>query len=47
MIKRIISGIKGALLLDFVGATVLAVKYMFKHKATINYPFEKLSLIHI
>jgi NADH-quinone oxidoreductase subunit I len=41
MISRIISGIKGALLLDFIGATGLAFKYMFRHKATINYPFEK------
>ena len=41
MISRIISGLKGALLLDFLGATVLAFKYMFKPKATINYPFEK------
>jgi NADH-quinone oxidoreductase subunit I len=41
VISRIISGIKGALLLDFVGATGLAIKYMFRHKATINYPFEK------
>ena len=41
MISRIISGLKAALLLDFVGATFLALKYMFKPKATINYPFEK------
>ncbi|MFT3996908.1 MAG: NADH-quinone oxidoreductase subunit NuoI [Asticcacaulis sp.] len=41
MIGRLVQAAKGALLLDFVGATGLAVKYMFKHKATINYPFEK------
>ncbi|MGA9658181.1 MAG: NADH-quinone oxidoreductase subunit NuoI [Asticcacaulis sp.] len=41
MISRIISGIRGAMLLDFVGATGLAFKYMMKPKATINYPFEK------
>ena len=41
MISRIAAGIKAALLLDFVGATGLALKYMMKPKATINYPFEK------
>ena len=41
MIKRIYHGIKGALLLDFLGATGLALRYMMKPKATINYPFEK------
>jgi NADH-quinone oxidoreductase subunit I len=41
MIGRLYHGIRGALLLDFVGATWLAVKYMLRPKATINYPFEK------
>jgi NADH-quinone oxidoreductase subunit I len=41
MISRIAAGIKGALLFDFGGATLLALKYMAKPKATINYPFEK------
>ncbi len=41
MIGRIAAGIKGALMLDFLGATLLALKYMGKPKATINYPFEK------
>lgn len=41
MMSRIGQAIKGAMLMDFIGATGLAVKYMFKPKATINYPFEK------
>ncbi|MDC7681762.1 NADH-quinone oxidoreductase subunit NuoI [Asticcacaulis sp. BYS171W] len=41
MIARLVQAAKGALLLDFVGATGLALKYMMKPKATINYPFEK------
>jgi NADH-quinone oxidoreductase subunit I len=41
MFARLIEGLKGAMLLDFVGATGLAIKYMFKPKATINYPFER------
>ncbi len=41
MISRIFLGLKSLFLMDFLGATILATKYMFKHKATINYPFEK------
>ena len=41
MISRIFLGLRSLFLMDFVGATLLAVKYMFKPKATINYPFEK------
>ena len=41
MISRLTAGVKGALLFDFIGATGLALKYMMKPKATINYPFEK------
>ncbi|ESQ77037.1 NADH-quinone oxidoreductase subunit NuoI [Asticcacaulis sp. YBE204] len=41
MIARLVQAAKGALLLDFIGATGLALKYMMKPKATINYPFEK------
>ncbi len=33
--------IRGALLTDFIGAFFLALRYMFKRKATVNYPFEK------
>jgi len=38
---RIKQVIHGALLLEFVGAFVLAMKYFFRPKVTINYPFEK------
>ena len=33
--------IRGAFLMDFVGAFGLGIKYLFKRKATVNYPFEK------
>ena len=33
--------LKYALWLDFFKAAVLAFKYFFKKKATINYPYEK------
>jgi NADH-quinone oxidoreductase subunit I len=32
---------KGLLLKEFVGAFVLSMRYFFKPKATLNYPFEK------
>ncbi len=32
---------RGVFLTDFVGAFFLALKYIFKRKATVNYPFEK------
>ncbi len=32
---------KGLLLKEFVGAFALSMRYFFKPKATINYPFEK------
>ncbi|MGZ3304836.1 MAG: NADH-quinone oxidoreductase subunit NuoI [Asticcacaulis sp.] len=41
MISRLAAGIKGAFLMDFIGATALALRYMGRPKATINYPFEK------
>ena len=41
MIQRLAQAAKGALLLDVWGAFGLAVKYMAKPKATINYPFER------
>ena len=41
MISRVFLAFKSLFLMDFVKATLLATKYMFKHKATINYPFEK------
>ena len=33
--------LRGAFLTDFVGAFFLSLKYMFKRKATVYYPFEK------
>lgn len=33
--------IRSALLLDFIGAFGLAMRYFFRRKATLNYPFEK------
>ena len=38
---RIGQAIKGAALLDFIGAFGLSMKYMMRPKATINYPFER------
>jgi NADH-quinone oxidoreductase subunit I len=38
---RISQAAKGAALMDFVGAFGMAIRYMLKPKATINYPFEK------
>ena len=41
MFTRIKQVIRGALLLEFVSAFWLAMKYFFRPKVTINYPFEK------
>ena len=38
---RISQAVKGAALMDFIGATGLALKYMWLPKKTVNYPFEK------
>ena len=38
---KIIQFIKSFLLIDFAKAYVLAQKYFFKKKATVNYPLEK------
>ena len=38
---RIAQAARGAALLDFIGAFGLAMGYMVRPKATINYPFEK------
>jgi len=42
--SRILQAARGALLLDFVGAFGLGLKYFFRRKATVNYPFEKNAL---
>ena len=39
--SRIGQAAKGAMLLDFGGAFFLALRYLFRPKATIFYPFEK------
>jgi len=39
--ERIRQVIRGALLMEFVSAFILAMKYFFRPKVTINYPFEK------
>ena len=41
MFTRFKQIIRGALLLDFIGALWLAMKYFFRPKVTVNYPFEK------
>jgi NADH-quinone oxidoreductase subunit I len=39
--SRILQAAKGALMLDMLGGFTLAMKYFFRRKATVNYPFEK------
>jgi NADH-quinone oxidoreductase subunit I len=39
--SRIGQVIRGALLLDFVSAFFLSMRYFFTRKATVNYPYEK------
>jgi len=39
--SRILQAAKGALMLDMLSGFALAMKYFFKRKATVNYPFEK------
>ncbi len=39
--SRIKQVIRGAFLMEFVSAFILAMKYFFRPKVTINYPFEK------
>lgn len=38
---RIKQLIRGALLLEFVSAFILAMRFFFRPKVTLNYPFEK------
>ena len=38
---RLAQAAKSALLMEFVSAFWLAMRYFFKAKATVNYPFEK------
>lgn len=39
--SNVLQFIRGVFLMDFVKAFFLALKYIFKRKATVNYPFEK------
>ena len=39
--SRILQAAKGALMLDMIGGFALGMKYFFRRKATVNYPFEK------
>ena len=39
--RRIMQFLKAALFLEFIKAFWLAMKYFFRRKVTINYPFEK------
>ena len=39
--SKIFQAAKSLLLLEFISAFWLGMKYFFKPKATINYPFEK------
>lgn len=41
MIARALDGIKSLFLLDIIRGMALTFRYMFKHKATLNYPYEK------
>ncbi|MES1196992.1 MAG: NADH-quinone oxidoreductase subunit NuoI [Pseudomonadota bacterium] len=41
MMSRILQAAKGALMLDMLGGFGLGMKYFFRRKATINYPFER------
>ena len=41
MLKRVTQAIKGAALLEFVGAFGMALRYMAKPKATVIYPNER------
>ena len=39
--SRILQAAKGALMLDMISGFALGMKYYFKRKPTVNYPFEK------
>ncbi|MBP6985313.1 MAG: NADH-quinone oxidoreductase subunit NuoI [Alphaproteobacteria bacterium] len=41
MIARALNGIKSLFLLDVIRGMSLTFRYMFKHKVTLNYPYEK------
>src|SRR5690606_2072140 len=41
MMQRISQAVRGAALMDFVGAFGMAMQYMIKPKATVQYPHER------
>ncbi|MDO9432122.1 MAG: NADH-quinone oxidoreductase subunit NuoI [Pseudomonadota bacterium] len=41
MMQRISQAVRGAALMDFIGAFGLAMQYMIKPKATVQYPHER------
>jgi len=41
MVTRAVQGLKRFLLLDIARGMWLTLKYAFKHKVTLNYPYEK------
>ena len=41
MMQRITQAVKGAALMDFVGAFGMAMTYMVRPKATVLYPHER------
>jgi NADH-quinone oxidoreductase subunit I len=38
---RLLQAVRGALLVDMIAGFAVAMKYLFKRKATLNYPYEK------
>ena len=38
---KILNKLKAFFLTDFIGAYILAQKYFFRKKSTLNYPYEK------
>jgi len=40
-VARLAQSLKSAMLAEFASAFVLGMKYFFKPKATVNYPYEK------
>lgn len=39
--SRLLQAVRGALLVDMLAGFAVAMKYFFKRKATLNYPYEK------
>ena len=39
--SRLLQAVRGALLVDMLAGFAVALKYLFKRKATLNYPYEK------